>query len=560
MRLAIALALAAVQNAPPAGSVSGRVLDADTGTPLIGVGVGSHELGWSLTDANGRYTISRLPNGRHKIWIQGEYIASAVAPPVTVSVEDGRAVSGVDFRIRLEGSVSGRVLDDRGEPVRGVGVVAISQQFGQAEPGGDPAVADSALSYGMTQAAETDAQGQYQIWRLRGGVAYRILAYVPRLYARPVSDAASDPKLRPMTAVATYYPAAESDTLATPVIVSSFEVRTGVDIRMRRAASYCLDATLTREGVPGRLPFALEDRDVSRVRPINVGIASRRTAGASGPDGRIRLCDLPPGAFQLTVLQSADRATADMAGLARTSVPIVIADADLTGVTATGRPPVSITGEVLFSGTPAEGVARPPVIGWTSPTTSILRPIPGSERFTFEAASGIPYGVIVSALPAPYYLKDLTYDAGAGEQSILNTTLLPGEGGTTGRLRLVVASDGGTIVTTARHPDGAPAINAMVLAWPAGARTEAAVAAGLVVGLSDERGEFRTAALQPGPYHVLATSDPPPYWIHLLMDTPVLIKSPETLALLLRASARSQPLAVPARAEARVTLSPIPLR
>ena len=47
------------QTPPPAttGSVSGIVIDADTRMPIPGARVGSSALGWTLTYADGRYTI-----------------------------------------------------------------------------------------------------------------------------------------------------------------------------------------------------------------------------------------------------------------------------------------------------------------------------------------------------------------------------------------------------------------------------------------------------------------------------------------------------------------------
>src|SRR5262245_6468611 len=71
-----------VSQEPQTASISGRVIDADTGAPLEGVSVGSRDIGWSSTDADGIYSIQALKAGRYSIWIRGNYIASAEAPPV----------------------------------------------------------------------------------------------------------------------------------------------------------------------------------------------------------------------------------------------------------------------------------------------------------------------------------------------------------------------------------------------------------------------------------------------------------------------------------------------
>jgi hypothetical protein len=58
MRLGSCLLLivALAQTTPP-GSISGRVTDADTGEPLAGQEVGSREVGYATTGADGRYVI-----------------------------------------------------------------------------------------------------------------------------------------------------------------------------------------------------------------------------------------------------------------------------------------------------------------------------------------------------------------------------------------------------------------------------------------------------------------------------------------------------------------------
>jgi len=97
------------------GSVSGRVLDADTLAPLAGVSVGSREIGYVVTDQDGRYRFQGLKPGRLSFTIPSGYMQNPW-PNKIVTVIAGREIAA-DFRYRLDAQFSGRVLDEDGNPM-----------------------------------------------------------------------------------------------------------------------------------------------------------------------------------------------------------------------------------------------------------------------------------------------------------------------------------------------------------------------------------------------------------------------------------------------------------
>jgi len=216
----MAIALAALGSTSNAqllsrATVTGRVLDADLGTPIADVNVGSREIGWSPTDRDGRFNIPDVRDGRHAVWIEDRYLTSSWAAPIQVRVENGRAAAPIEFRVRLEGSLSGRVTDERGEPVVNARVQVVHRVFDitggtgemQSYPG-DRAYAASALTFVARRQATSNSQGYYTIDRVPAGVRHRVLATMPRRYPFPISDAPSDPAARPTNLIAAYYPAA----------------------------------------------------------------------------------------------------------------------------------------------------------------------------------------------------------------------------------------------------------------------------------------------------------------------------------------------------------------
>ena len=102
--------VATAQDPSATGSVSGRVLDADTLTPVNGARVGSRDLGYVLTDREGRYMLRGLKPGRVTFSIPHQYTSNPW-PDKVVTVLAGSETSGIDFHYRLEAQIIGRVLD-----------------------------------------------------------------------------------------------------------------------------------------------------------------------------------------------------------------------------------------------------------------------------------------------------------------------------------------------------------------------------------------------------------------------------------------------------------------
>src|ERR1017187_5418047 len=102
MKLLVTLAIATItllaQTDAPTGSVSGRVLDADSGDPIPDFPVENHV----RTDAKGYYKLVGLKPGPFEIRLRGERVWPELAIAAVI-VEAGKELTGVDLRIRLDG-------------------------------------------------------------------------------------------------------------------------------------------------------------------------------------------------------------------------------------------------------------------------------------------------------------------------------------------------------------------------------------------------------------------------------------------------------------------------
>jgi hypothetical protein len=259
--------------------------------------VGSGEIGYVITDPQGRYTLRGLTPGRVRFSIPPKYTRpmSNPWPSKVVTVLAGREISAVDFRYRLDAQISGRVLDEDGNPVSGVHVMAITRELGP----------DGEIRYertGSAQSPVTDDRGAYTITTgVFAGRSYWVLAYQLRKYASPISDAPADASSRRPVFAATFHPEADSIFTAIPVVPRSLENRVA-DIRLLKKPAYCLEATLMSGSAPAPMTFVVSEE--VRYSAEFRGVPNRQEGGTSGADGKIRLCDLPPGQYRIAAFSA----------------------------------------------------------------------------------------------------------------------------------------------------------------------------------------------------------------------------------------------------------------
>jgi protocatechuate 3,4-dioxygenase beta subunit len=142
-----------------AGSILGRVLDADTGRGLGGIqisawwqGSGENPLRMepftALSESSGAFAIEGLPPGRYSIWaVRGLVPASDTAE---VSLQAGEVLTGLELVIGREQALAGRVLEQgSGRPIEGAVVTAIGPRGSRSD--------------------ETNAAGWFEITPVRQG-------------------------------------------------------------------------------------------------------------------------------------------------------------------------------------------------------------------------------------------------------------------------------------------------------------------------------------------------------------------------------------------------------
>ena len=520
------------------GSIAGTVTAGAGGPPMKDVEVyvrrNTPQEQLAVTDQQGRYSIRDVAPGQIRI--------SANAPDASgrtgfgpyasrqVTLAPGQELAGVDFRLVIQGQISGKVVDQNNEPVVGIAVTLVAREYSHG-----------ALRAVFAGAGNTDDQGAYRLPRVSPGRAYAVMAQRAWRTLPPISDSPLDPALRLPAVVPTYYPNAPSIDGAEAVVLRPGERREGVDIRLTRSLAFCLEGVLEGNSGPGAVHFNIAETQPASGRSGDGGVYMATPGGASGPDGKVRICDLHPGEYELSVSESRSGGQSGRSQFGATIV--TIGGRDVAGVRVGLRPRIPVSGEVVFDGPPPEtpltAKLRLAVAAITrTEYGDVQSPIPG--EFAFDGGLLMDeYGLDITSVPAGVYIKDVTY----GGRSMMYQTLRVGSALGGAGLRVILGRDGGSIGTRVADKDGTPVADCTVVILPATASNEAEFATALKTGKTDQAGAWSSPTMPPGKYFALATGE-------------TIDRSPETTGKLWKARNRGEEVEIAPSGNASVALTP----
>jgi len=487
------LVAAAVAQDPPRtarkASISGVVRYAGSSWPVDKATVVVEGAEPVITDNRGRYTLSDLPPGEYHVEVEKNG-SRTLSRKIVLS---GFDLSPVDINFRINGTLAGRVLDDKREPVADALVSVVTRVYYLGQ-----------LQSRRTGAATTNARGAFRIPNVPTGEPVVLLAtrFPDKIGA--ISDVPEDLKERQEVLADTYYPNSPSFVSAQQLTLRPGQALDQLDIRMVRSRNYCADGVmLPANGTPARLDFTISRTEAVFPRADNFG-----SAGNPAPDGKFRICNLTPGEYRITTQGPVPAARAEFTfGL----TPFTVMDQDVRRLQVVTPPLVNLSGEVTWDGSevPIPGAApivvrtvpvdrRPVSIGGWSEMNGAPASVPGA--FHFPGLLMGDYEVVVLGLPTGQYVKDVTY----GGASAMHQPLRLGNAPLNSRLGIVIGRDGAVISAQVNDGDGKPIIDASVYALPAAAVTETELAETLAWGQTDRLGQFTTDTLPPGKYYVLA--------------------------------------------------------
>jgi len=335
-----------------------------------------------LSDDDGRFLFSDLPAGTYAItadkpgWITGYYGSAEPwkAPGTPVALGEGERRTDLEIRLAPGAAMSGRLVDEFGQPQAGARVIAFQRQ---RHAGRDTFTPRMVLGYSVTQL--TDDRGEFRLFQLPPGdylVGAHVLAAVttaPSMttpaqvrWAEQVRRAgvagAGAPPARgtSMSYVPQYHPGVVDPARATVVTLGVGEQRHDMEFTLRFVPSVTVGGTLTLPDgrAAAGVPVHLLRPDGPIVVSTILTSGLQRTA-RTGADGGFTILSVTPGEYTLIARgvgpTSAGRGRA--AGPGGQPSPMLWADQqvsvgteDVDGLDIRLQPGLTVSGRVVFAG------------------------------------------------------------------------------------------------------------------------------------------------------------------------------------------------------------------
>ena len=318
----------------PPGSLSGRVVNAITGEPVRHAMVVLQNLSrgvnyQSTTDGAGTFSAGNLPPGDYLVQVSHPTYPGMLGiqgQSQTVKVVSAEQSSGVTMRLMPGSTISGKVLDDGGEPVSGCPILAL----GPSQNGG------SAVNVANGNATTND-RGEYKFDALMGD---RYLIFARCQNQLPVERplAVWHPELiEPAESwLPIYYPDNPSPVGAQWLTALPGGELSGIDFKLRSTPVTTVSGTLG--GVPpGAQPNIM-------LLPTDAAADATLSYGASfdAATSTFRCQMVPPGSYRLMAISY----PGPMESLAYASVPVTVGSVRPAPLLVQMRPGLTVTGVV----------------------------------------------------------------------------------------------------------------------------------------------------------------------------------------------------------------------
>jgi len=205
--LVLTLFSAALQAQAPPTIVHGRIVAADTGDPIRNARVGTADgpdAPAALSDAEGRFALAGVPADQREISVAKTGYLSMTVP----------TVADLEIRLTKGGVITGRVLDDLGDPEALMNVAAFRvRRTGRR------------VTFERFRATETDDLGEYRLFDLPPGEF--VVAAAP---GRVGTATTTIPVSLDRIVFRNYYPHAETPETGQRIMVRSGEETPGIDL------------------------------------------------------------------------------------------------------------------------------------------------------------------------------------------------------------------------------------------------------------------------------------------------------------------------------------------
>ena len=333
------------------GAITGRVTNLETGGPLrrVRIQITSPALPSSRsvsTNSDGRYEIRDLPPGEYSLKAErGGYLTLAYGqrrpgePGKPLELAEGQTAKAIDFALPRVGVISGRIIDETGEPIAHVSIWAMQFRYYQGARKLVPIG-------GIDGHAHTDDSGQYRLALPPGD-------FVVMGQIRETWPLEGDPT-QMFGYPPSFYPGVIAPAEAQRIKVSVGQEVGNIDFALVPARISRVSGTVfNAAGTPVTGESVTLSQEVAG--PEGGSIFPSSNTASTGPDGRFSVNNVQAGEYLLAVRPAAGND--QPAQEARQMIQVAGGDIDgLVIVTGSGG---TVRGRVASDdGTPVPGVDR----------------------------------------------------------------------------------------------------------------------------------------------------------------------------------------------------------
>ena len=444
----------------------------------------------TTTDAGGRFDLKGIDPGRYRLVVRRDgYVAQEFGqkkpddPGAILTLRAKQEINDLLFRLIPSAVITGRVINDDGDPLPWVQVNALREVYAGGK---------KTLSSETT--VPTNDLGEYRLFDLRPGRYFIRAEYKPgeRITGRGEVQGRGDDGA-PQGFVPMYYPSSTDPARAVTVAVKAGEEIPALEVLLRRVEVFSVrgrvyNMALRRSNASYNVFLSPRDGDGWLSLP-------QRDAIVDDKNGAFTIHDLLPGPYVLGAfwLDEGKRYQAYQS--------IDVGNADVEGVGLTLLPGMSLNGRVAWDGQPTFDTtyrlsvylrAADNVSGYFGHAT-----VTPPWTFVLNDIHDLTYRVGVSGLCNDCYLKALRYGGGSSPED----TFTPARG-SNAALELTVSSKGARIRGSVADTDNLPAIGVWVILVPDEARRSSRRL--YKSASTDQYGRFELRGIAPGDYKLFS--------------------------------------------------------
>jgi hypothetical protein len=492
-------------------TIRGRVVAAPTGAPIRGADVRLSGAGFRNveTGEDGRFEITGLPAGRYTLQAIKVGFAIANSSPINIdpgrsfTVTDGQTVTR-DITLQRGGVITGRIVDEAGDPVTGLEIRVERYVYGPA--GRQLASGSSGLTTPFN--LRTNDLGEFRVFGLAAGEY--IVSVRTQQFGAALTRATAGSRDRTEGFPPTFFPGTTRQAEAQAVRVrAGEEVATNFAVAAGRMLRVSGRAMNSRGGPAVGLNVYLG------VETSNTG--GQIDGGPVGPDGSFSMGNVPAGAYTLRIRQAGLTGP----GSEVASMPIALSTEDLSGIEVMTRPGANIAGRVEWDGTSLRptgslrvntrsAVPTSGLLGAESTITYVDQQNGSVREDDTWELGGIVGTVLFNLGSAPWTMKAVMLNGKEITDIGIDAWSLGGEA----RVVIVMTDKTTDVSGTARAADSRPLSSYSVVVLPQ--QPVAGVSASRYTRFlrSDDAGAFTVRGLPPGDYVASAgeTFEPGSEW------------------------------------------------